>query len=170
MAIVSGGSKLTLVYKDDDLAQSRSSIDFPPGTTPAAVQTYASAYVALVAPVTDCALMGYTITEDFYDDTYPTPAAQSDVEDKGVLVIRTVNNKTRQFTWPGVLESVLVNTISPPGTFINLAHVAVAALVSALITGIGGTAPSTDIGSDFLSVVEAFKRNRSSLKSREFKG
>lgn len=170
MAIVSGGSKLTLIYQDDDLATSRTSIDFPPATAAAAIQAYASAYAALVDPVTDCALKGYSITEDWYDDTYPTPAAGSDVEDKGVLVIRTQNNKTRQLSWPGVLESVLVNTISPPGTFIDLANVAVAALVSALITGVAGTAPSTDRGDDFLSVVQAFKQNRSSLKSREFKG
>jgi hypothetical protein len=170
MAIVSGGSKLTMIYQDDDLATSRSSIDFPPATAPAAIQTYASAYAALLAPVSDCALKGYTITEDFYDNTYPAAAAGSDVEDKGVLVIRTQNNKTRQFNWPGVLESVLMNTISPPGTYIDLANVAVAALTSALITGIAGTQPSTDRGDDFLSIVQAFKQNRGSLKSREYRG
>jgi hypothetical protein len=170
MAIVSGGSKLTMIYQDDDLATSRSSIDFPAATAVAAIQTYAAAYAALLDPVTDCALKGYTITTDFYDDTYPTPAAGSDVEDKGVIIMRTQNNKTRQFNWPGVLESVLMNTISPPGTYIDLANVAVAALTAALITGIGGTQPSNDRGEDFLSIVQAFKQNRSSLKSREFKG
>jgi hypothetical protein len=170
MAIVSGGSKLTMVYQDDDLATARSSIDFPPATVRDDIVAYASAYAALLAPVSDCALKGYTITEDFYDNTYPMAAAGSDVEDKGVLVIRTQNNKTRQFNWPGVLESVLMNTISPPGTYIDLANVAVAALISALITGIAGTAPSTDRGDDFLSVVQAFKQNRGSLKSREYRG
>jgi len=159
-----------MIYQDDDLATSRSSIDFPPATTPAAIQAYASAYAALLSPVSDCALKGYTITEDFYDNTYPAAAAGSDVESKGVLVIRTQNNKTRQFNWPGVLESVLMNTISPPGTFIDLANVAVAALISALITGIAGTQPSTDRGDDFLSIVQAFKQNTSSQKSREYRG
>lgn len=170
MAMVSGGVKLTLTYKDDDFALSKTSVDFPPGTTLADVQSYATSYAALIAPVTDCALEGYTVTEDFYDDTYPQPAAGSDVEDKGVLIIRTANNKTRQLTWPGVIESVLMNTISPPGTYINLANAAVAALVSALITGIAGVAPSNDRGDDFLSVKEAFKKNTGSLKSREYRG
>ena len=170
MAIVSGGVKLTLSYQDDDLAIARTSVDFPGGTTLADVTAYATSYAALIDPVSDCALTGYTVTEDFYDDTYPQAAPGSDIENKGVLVIRTANNRTRQLTWPGILESVLLNTISPPGTYINLANVAVAALTSALITGLAGTAPSNDRGDDFISVKEAFKKNVNSLKSREFRG
>jgi hypothetical protein len=170
MPMVSGGAKLTMIYQDDDLATSRSSVDFPPATALADIQAYATSYAALIAPVSDCALKGYTITEDFYDDAYPLAAAGSDVEDKGVFVIRTANNKTRQFTWPGILESVLMNTISPPGTYVNLANAAISALAAALITGIAGTAPSTDRGDDFLSIAQAFKQNRGSQKSREYRG
>lgn len=170
MAIVAGPISLALTYQDDDLATSRTSVPFPVGTALADVQAYATAYAALVDPVTDCALIGYSINQEYYDDAYPTAAAGSDVEDKGVLVIRTVNNNIKTLSWPGVIESVLVNTISPPGTFIDLANVAVAALVSALITGIAGTAPSNSRGDDLRSVKEAYKKNTSSLKSREYKG
>jgi len=170
MAMVAGKVQLSLTYQDDDLATSRTSVDFPAGTALADVQAYASAYAALVDPVTDCALIGYSVNQEYYDDTYPTAGAGSDVEDKGVLVIRTVGNAIKTMSWPGVLESVLVNTISPPGTYIDLANVAVAALVSALITGIAGTAPSNGRGDDLRSVKEAYKKNTSSLKSREYKG
>lgn len=172
MAMVPGAIKLSLTYQDDDLATSRTSVDFPAGTALADVQTYAAAYAALVDPVTDCALIGYSVNQEYYDDTYPTAAAGSDVEDKGVLVIRTVGNAIKTMSWPGVVESVLVNTISPPGTFIDLANVAVAALVSALITGLGtpAIAPSNGRGDDLRSVKEAFKKNTNSLKSREYKG
>lgn len=170
MAMVAGQIQLSLSYQDDDLAIARTSVNFPAGTSLADVQSYAAAYAALVDPVTDCALVGYNINQEYYDDTYPTAAAGSDVEDKGVLVIRTVNNNTKTMTWPGVVESVLLNTITPPGTYIDLANVAVAALVSALVTGIGGTAPSNSRGDDLRSVKEAFKKNTSSLKSREYKG
>lgn len=170
MAIVAGPIKLSLSYQDDDLTIARTSVDFPAGTTLAAVQTYASNYAALVAPVTDCALIGYNVNQEYYDDTYPVAAAGSDVEDKGILVIRTVGNHFKQMSWPGIIESVLLNTITPPGTFIDLANAAVAALVAALITGIGGTAPSNNRGDDLRSVKEAYKKNTSSQKSREYKG
>jgi hypothetical protein len=170
MAIVAGPIQLSLSYQDDDLAISRTTVPFPTGTTLAAVQTYATAYAALVAPVTDCALIGYSVNQEYYDDTYPVAAAGSDVEDKGVLVIRTVGNHLKSLSWPGIVESVLLNTISPPGTYIDLANVAVAALVSALITGIAGTQPSNNRGDDFRSVKEAYKKNTASLKSREYKG
>lgn len=170
MAMVAGKIQLSLTYQDDDLATSRTSVDFPAGTALAAVQTFATAYAALVDPVTDCALIGYSVNQEYYDDAYPVAAAGSDVEDKGVLIIRTVGNAIKTMSWPGVLESVLVNSISPPGTYIDLANVGVAALVSALITGIGGTAPTNGRGDDLRSVKEAYKKNTSSLKSREYKG
>jgi hypothetical protein len=170
MAMVAGPISLSLSYQDDDLAIARTSVPFPSGTTLAAVQSYATAYAALVDPVSDCALIGYSVNQEYYDDTYPLAAAGSDVEDKGVLIIRTVGNAIKTISWPGVMESVLVNSISPPGTYIDLANVAVAALVSALITGIAGTQPSNGRGDDLRSVKEAYKKNTSSLKSREYKG
>ena len=173
MAIVAGKVQLSLSYQDDDLAIARTSVDFPAGTTLASVQTYATSYAALVAPLTDCALIGYSVNQEYYDDTYPVAAAGSDVEAKGVLILRTVGNSIKTMTWPGVLESVLVNSISPPGTFIDLANVAVSALVSALITGLGTApvvAPSNGNGQDLRSIKEAYKKNTSSQKSREYKG
>ena len=170
MAIVAGPISLSLSYQDDDLAIARTSVNFPLATTLAAVQTYATAYAALVAPVTNCALIGYNINQEYYDDTYPVAAAGSDVEDKGMLIIRTVANRIKTMSWPGIIESVLVNSISPPGTFIDLANVSVAALIGALVTGIAGTQPSNDRGDDFRTVKEAYKKNTSSLKSREYKG
>jgi len=170
MAIVAGPISLSLTYQDDDLAIARTSVNFPLATTLAAVQTYATAYAALVAPVTNCALIGYNINQEYYDDTYPVAAAGSDVEDKGMLIIRTVANRIKTMSWPGIIESVLVNSISPPGTFIDLANVSVAALIGALVTGIAGTQPSNDRGDDFRTVKEAYKKNTASQKSREYKG
>jgi hypothetical protein len=170
MAIVAGNVSAVFSYQDDDLAISRTSVPFPAATTLADAQAYATAYVALLDPVTDCALLGYSITQEYYDNAFPLAAAGSDVEDKGVLIIRTVANTIKTLTWPGVVESVLVNSISPPGTFIDLANASVAALVAALITGIAGTAPSNGRGDDLRSVKEAYKKNTASLKSREYKG
>lgn len=170
MAFVNGPISISFTFIDDDLAQASTSVKLPAGTTLAAAQTFATSYVALLTPVTDCALTNYNITQEVYDDVYPVGAAGSDVEDKGVLTIRTANNGTSTLSWPGVLESILVNTITPAGTFIDLQNVAVAALVSALVNGLSGTQPSDRRGADFRSVKEAYKQNRGSQKSRQWKG
>lgn len=170
MAFVDGPISVSFTFQDDDLAQAATSVKLPAGTTLAAAHTFAQSYVALLAPVTDCAIVDYNLTQQVYDDTYPTAAVGSDVENKGVLTIRTANNNTSTLSWPGVLESILVNTITPSSTYIDLANVAVAALITALINGLAGTQPSNRNGQDFRSVKEAYKQNRGSQKSRQYKG
>ena len=170
MAFVDGPISISFQFQDDDLAEASTSVKLPAGTTLAAAKTFAASYVALLTPVTDCAIISYNVTQEVYDDTYPTAAAGSDVEDKGVLIIRTANNNTSTLSWPGVLESVLVNTITPMGTYIDLSNVAAAALVTALTNGLSGTQPSNRNGQDFRSVKEAYKQNRGSQKSRQYKG
>lgn len=170
MAFVDGTISVSFQFQDDDLAQASTSVKLPVGTTLAAAKTFAASYVSLLTPVTDCALISYAVTQEVYDDTYPVAAPASDVENKGVLTIRTANNNTSTLSWPGVLESILVNSITPAGTYIDLANVAVAALVTALTNGLAGTQPSNRNGQDFRSVKEAYKQNRGSQKSRQYKG
>jgi hypothetical protein len=175
MAWQNGPISISFGFQDDDLAQASVSVKLPSGTLLANAFVFAGDLVALMSPVSDCALQKYSITQELYEDTYPQGAAGSDVEDKGVMTIRTANNGTSTFSWPGVLESVLVNNITPAGTYVNLTNAAVAALVSALINGIniglGGTIqPSDRRGLDFLSVKEAYKQSRGSQKSRQYKG
>jgi hypothetical protein len=128
-----------------------------------------------MAGVSDCALQKYSVSGEVYDDTYPLGAPASDVEDKGVITIRTVDNNTSTLSWPGVKESLLVSNITPAGTFIDLTNVNVAAVVNAIINGLsagvlGVVQPANKNGQDFLSVKEAYKQNRGSQKSRQYRG
>jgi hypothetical protein len=170
MAFVDGPISISFTFQDDDLAEASTSVKLPAGTTLAAAHTFAASYVNLLTPVTNCALISYDVTQQVYDDTYPVAAVGSDVENKGVLTIRTANNNTSTISWPGVLEAILINTITPSSTYIDLANVAVAALITALTNGLAGTQPSNRNGQDFRSVKEAYKQNRSSQKSRQYKG
>lgn len=170
MAFVDGPISVSFSFVDDDLARGSTSVKLEEGTAYDDAITFAAAYVSLIDAVSDCALTGYTVTQTVYDDSYPVGAPGSDVEDKGVLTIRTAKNGTSTVSWPGVLETVLVNNISPAGTYLNLTNVAVAALISALINGIGGIEPSNRRGDDFLSVKEGYKQQRGSLPSREYRG
>lgn len=172
MAMVDGPISINYTFQDDDTATSTERVHVPAGTTLANAKTFAASYAALIQPVTDCAMRKYTISQEVYDDTYPLAAAGSDVEDKGVITFRTVGNGSATMTWPGILESLLVNSISRKGTYIDLANVAVAALVSALLTGLGSPAiaPSTRRGDDLVAVKDAYKQNRSSQASMGNKG
>ncbi len=175
MAFVNGAKTVTFTFQDDDLAQSSISIKLTPATTLDAAYAFASQMVTLIAAVSDCALQKYSVSGEIYDDTYPLGAAGSDVEDKGVLTIRTVDNNTTTLSWPGIKESLLINTITPPGTYIDLVNVNVAALGTALLNGIsagvlGIVQPANRNGQDFLSIKEAYKQNRGSQKSRQYKG
>jgi hypothetical protein len=175
MAFVNGAKTVTFTFQDDDLAQASVSVKLTPSTTLDAAYSFATNMADLLEVVSDCALQKYTVSGEVYDDTYPLGAAGSDVEDKGVLTIRTVDNNTSTLAWPGIKESLLINTITPPGTYINLVNVDVAALVTALLNGIsagvlGIVQPANRNGQDFLSIKEAYKQNRGSQKSRQYKG
>lgn len=174
MAWVNGIIKASFSFQDDDLAQASETVNLPAGTTLANAHIFAQSYADLLKDVSDCAMRGYTVSQSVYDDTYPTAAAGSDVEDKGVLTMRTVNNGSMTITWPGIIESILVSTISRKGTYIDLADALVAPLIAALVSGLvtGGstTQPSDRRGADILAVKDAYKQNRSSQKSMQFKG
>jgi hypothetical protein len=172
MAMVDGAINIVYTFQDDDLATATERVHVPPGTTLVQAKAFATSYAALVQPLSDCAMRKYTISQEVYDDTYPLAALGSDVEDKGVLTFRTVGNGSSTMTWPGVLESLLVNTISRKGVYIDLANVAVSALVSALLTGLGAPAisPSTRRGDDLVAIKDAYKQNRASQASQGNKG
>lgn len=172
MAFVAGSLQITVSFQDDDLATATQQVPVPPGTSIAAAHAFAASYIALLDPLSDCAVRKYNVSQEFYDDTYPVAAAGSDVEDKGVLTFRTVGNGAASMSWPGIVESVLVSSISRPGVFIDLNNVNVAALVAALISGLGSPAiqPSTRRGDDLVAIKEAYKQNRKSQKSMGYKG
>lgn len=170
MAFVPGAISISFSFVDDDLANAHTSVKLPAGTDYADAIAFAEEYLYLLDAVSDCAIQSYTVNQLVYDNAFPAGADGSDVEDKGVLTIRTVGGGTSTLSWPGVLESVLVSTITPKGTYINLANTAVAALIAALVNGLDGVSPSNRRGDDFLSVKEAYKQQRGSLQSREYKG
>ncbi len=172
MAFQAGPIGITFTFQDDDLATAIERVYVPDGTALADAQAFGLEYAALIQPLTDCAMRKFIVSQEYYDDEYPTALPGSDVEDKGVLTFRTFENGSSKMTWPGIVESILVTAISRPGVYIDMANVDVAALVSALISGLGTPAiePSTRKGEDLLEVKEAFKRNYKSQKSMGFKG
>lgn len=174
MAYVKGPTAITYTFTDDDGASSRETVKLPTGTNVADVGAWASTYAAQVTAVSNAALTRYSITSEYYDDTFPVAAAGSDVENKGVFTFRTANNGSSSLTIPSILESVLIATGTRLSTYIDLANVLIAPVVAALVSGIsvGGNviAPATNNGIDLRSVKDAYKQNRASQKSQGGRG
>ena len=169
MAIVERNTQVTFTFVDDDLATSTETVNFG-GADIEDVRAWGTTYITSIMALTGAALTRYSITQTYIDNTYPVAQAGSDVENKGLLKFRTANGGSAQITIPGILESVLVNTGTVKGVYLDLANTAVAAVVAALVTGIGGVAPIGGSGFDLASLLDAYKVNRASLKSRGRKG
>jgi hypothetical protein len=186
MAYVYGTSAITINFIDDDGAKSGVKISLPPVTEGLGTEAMGGVYalaieelVGLVAPLSDSAFTGATLTVSLYDDTFPEPDAGSDVEDKGVFICRTADNSSSSMAVPGILESLLIDTGATAGVEVDLAETDVANFVTALIDGFdvstvaSGTVtvePCDSRGFDLSALVEAYKQNRRSQKSRRLRG
>lgn len=174
MAYVQGPTSITYTFTDDDGASSRETVKLPLGVSAVNIGSWAATYAGEVTAVSNAALTRYSITSEYYDDTFPVAAPGSDVENKGVFTFRTANNGSSSLTIPSIIEAVLIATGTRLSTYIDLANVLIAPVVAALVSGInvGGTviAPATNNGIDLRSVKDAYKQNRSSQKSQGNRG
>jgi hypothetical protein len=162
-------------FQDDDGANSSMGVHLPADVTNFAE---AKAIADIIAPhaaaISDAALKGYTVTLSVYDDSDPSPAAGSDVENKGVFLLSTAGGFRSSLAVPGIKESVLISSGALTGIQIDMSDADVAAFVSDLVDGVTvGVVtyePSDYRGSDIAGVIDAYKQNRASFKSRGRKG
>jgi hypothetical protein len=179
MASIAQPYTITVQAVDDDGARSTHSINVPANTDPVAVTNYAEEYVALVAAVTDGGILSYTVSQTFYDNTYPAGAAGSDVENKGVLIVQTADNAKSVLALPSIKEAVLVASGVLTGIAIDTSLGPVAALIEALLSGIEvlnsasepvTVQPTDRRGFDFVALRDAYKQNRRSQKRQRRRG
>lgn len=172
----------TFTVKDDDLAQSKMTFYAVLPVLNQWTQDGAKAFIdalwALVTPLIDSALVGFNFTMSGYEDTFPDAAAGSDVEDKGVFLMRTENNKPTSVALASILEAKLVSSGIAAGIQIDTSDSDVADFIDALENGIDlnpfgildVARISTDRGEAVARVVDAYKQNRQSHKSRGGRG
>jgi len=133
-------ARITLHFRDDDGASSTHIINVAADALPVA-GAFAAAYAALFAPLTSCALYKVGISLRYLDDTDPLPPADTDTNRRSVFVFQSIG-RPYVLSLPGVVGSKLAQ---PPDPYayvgLDTADVAIAALVSAMITGIGGVEP-----------------------------
>jgi hypothetical protein len=171
--------RITVTEVDDDGAKSTHAVHCPKTTDGVAVANFAAAYGALVAGITDGALIDVSISQRTYDDSYPTGEAGSDVENKGVLIIQTSDNSKSVLALPAIDEEYLVDSGVEAGIAIDITLTPVANLITALLSGISvknsanedvTVSPTDDRGFDFVTLRAAYKQNRRSQKRRRRQG
>lgn len=120
-----------------------------------AVETKASAMVALVGALMDAAITNYTITRAVVDDAAPLPPETSDVERKGVFRFELADGRFTSMSVPSFRNDKVIDGTN----VINTADVAVAAFVAAVIADGGDR-----VGIDIDALVSAKKTHRKSSK------
>ena len=169
-------------YKDDDGANSTvtwyAQLPTLNQWTHDSAKAYLDEMIDLIAGIVDSAIVGFGFSLTGYDDTFPVATAGSDVEDKAVFIGRTDNNRPVSLSLPSVMESVLVTAGLEAGIQLDTTIQAVSDFIDALETGIDlnpfGFADvaraCSSRGENWNSVVDAYKQNRASFKSRRSRG
>ncbi|NJK81338.1 MAG: hypothetical protein HC914_16200 [Chloroflexaceae bacterium] len=154
---------ITISYsvRDNDGKQSSTEVQIDGATPPANAVGFADALRALIAPLTDGVIVGQNVIIGAYEDAIPV-INRSDVEDKGVFIFNTANGLASSIAIPSVAEAVL----QANNEDIDLTLAAVGAFVDAFTLGAGTplVQPANASGGDIVSVKEAYKQNRRSLK------
>lgn len=179
MAIADMPVKVQLLYLDEGGAHARSTVNLPSNTDEIAAINFAEALFPLAAAITETALMGVNVVFPKYDDAYPDPPAGSDVEVKGVFILRTADNAKSALATAGIPDEMLIDTGALKGVLIDLTDEDIDAFVDALIDGLTVNnsqgvptlvTPCDTRGSDYNAVLEAYKQHRRSQKRMGRKG
>jgi hypothetical protein len=138
--------RITLHFRDDDGADSQHIINVAASALPVA-GGFATAYANLFPPVSNCALWKVTVHLRYLDNADPVGAAGSSINQRSVLVFGTAAAERLSVSIPG-LETALL--LAPPdpyaGVGLDTSNPAIAALVAAHVTGLGGVAPCAPWG------------------------
>lgn len=171
---------ITFSAIDDDLAIGKAKLNvdvsdfaFEIGDLHTMAQDLATGMSALL----ETSLFQYSISAVGWEDTLVGEAgpAESDVEDKGVFLLRSENNFSSDVAIPGIDEGKLVATGVSTGIQIDTSDADVLAFIALLTTmqevGVGENWRVVDSrGDPIVAVADAYKRNAASQKSRNRRG
>ena len=170
---------ISFTFKDDDGAISELGFYVDPDAIGVAgVQAFVPVAWPLAQALSDSQIIEASFRQAFYDDTYPEPALESDVENKAVFLLTSLGNFSAKVSVPGILESKLSTTGIPKGIYLDMGDPDVAAFASLLVGGIdmtpfgfaGWVRPCDSRGADFRNIKEAYKVNRPSHKANRNRG
>lgn len=152
-------AKVTYILQDQTGSIGSMEINAPADAEEALVESSAGSLRALLQNVSDCAILGYSITKSFVETTPETPASGSRIERKGVFQFVTEAGKITKTSVPGI-DNLLVN---PDGT-IDINNGAVSLFIDAFTDALSLWRDSNNVELTALSA--AYERFNSSTKGQ----
>jgi hypothetical protein len=144
--------RAAIYARDDDGAVSSTRLAYGDA---AGARAHLAALLPLVQAVSSCAIERATLSNTYLISD-ARPGVGADAHRQVVLVMRCDDDSLAALAIPGVETGVILAAGPLAGVGVDLANVAVAALVSALITGIGGARPVSPTGRSFVAVEAAY--------------
>lgn len=127
-------------------------------TTAAAAKTAADTLAGLLAAVTDCKVLGYSISYGVEDTAITSPGAGSRVERKGRIIFEKANGGSSRLEIPSIKPALVLSDGALDGTDADLI---------AFLNGItGGTLYTGSDGSDLVSVGAAYEAFRGTTREQ----
>jgi hypothetical protein len=168
---------MTFTFVDDDGAKSTTTLYIDPNWAVdlTDLSTIAQEIATALEALSDAKLLSCVISMEGYDNVGELGATGSDVEDKGVFLMRTDDNFGASISVPSILETKLVDTGVTAGIQIDFTDDDVIAFKDILEdggeVGVGELWEVVDSrGQDIAAVVDGYKQNRASFKSRGRRG
>ncbi|MEI7645653.1 MAG: hypothetical protein WCJ55_15370 [Chloroflexales bacterium] len=132
--------QIIMFFRDDDGAMSQHMVNLPTDDIGFAVG-FAKLYGTLVRAVSSCALTKMHINLKVTDDATPHGAVGSSIYQRSVFIFQTVSTPPFRYIFavPGVIATKLLQPPDPyAGVQFDASDLDIAALVSAMVDGIGG--------------------------------
>jgi hypothetical protein len=105
--VVKPAIAVTIDYIDATGSKGHSTMHLPAATTIAAAITKLDATAALILAISDCAIIGYSITDGKIDTATPAPIVGSRVENRAQFTLRTAAAKLAHFSFPSPKATIL---------------------------------------------------------------
>ena len=156
-----------MTMMDNQKEEGSHSLIFPGTTNIAAGETFMASYAATLGLVSSCTLMQYQLLTQFVNDV-AFNAVSADVEEPGVFVLITDGGVSFIGETPSIfsIPAIAVDKLSPGTNNINTADADVAALVTALLSGIDDVRPCDYRGVFFGDLDDARREGRRSHLKR----
>lgn len=146
-------ASLTYSLLDETGSTGVLSLDVPQGTLADVAIVAAGLLRPVIEQITDCAILGYTLSYSSFDDAPPPAAAGSRIEHKGTFVFRTAAGKTVTYQVPGIIPSAVLQSGR-----IDDDNLAIFAFTNAIT--LAGAIFTDSNGVDLTSLKSAYERYR----------
>lgn len=145
----------TFILRDEEGTISRMQVRYPSATTVVDVNADAEALATALDTISGCAVDGYSLNWEVYQDTPTSPTPDGVVEIKGQFGFLAANGQKVVIEVPGIIGTL----VSAAGT-IDRGQTNVDTFVQQLLTGVW----SSNVGSDLVAASYSRRVARSTTK------